>query len=122
ISERPKPGAHPARIIHRSRVRPLGNDSALEAGLAFLSGPPDLHQLWIGETKITDSAGEQLKQVKSLRRLEMVNNPQLTDAVLRALETHPQLDSVNVRDCKGITDEGVKQLQRARPNFHVQVE
>ncbi len=79
-----------------------------------LQGLINLQQLFIAETQITDI--EPLKSLKNLRRLD-IDNTLISD--LEILKNLTSLQRISLIVCPNITDEQVKDIQKALPDLKI---
>jgi internalin A len=87
-----------------------------DAGLVHLAGLTNLTGLRLEDTKVSDRG---LKHLERLTNLESINldGTEVTDAGLVHLKKLPKLSSVRLP--RGVTDAGVKELQRAFPKASI---
>jgi internalin A len=71
----------------------------------------------LDRTKVTDAALKELKELKSLRKLDLTNT-KVTDAALKELKELKSLEVLFLTGTK-VTDAGVKELQAARPGLKI---
>ncbi len=88
---------------------------------AFQSvGPslPELEQLFVFQTKITDNHLAQLAQCKKLRELNLELCPEITDASIPHLQAIKSLKVVYLKQTK-ITPDAITSLKKQRPDLSV---
>jgi len=89
-----------------------------DAGLKNLVGLKELKTLYVGGTKVTDAGLKNLATLKGLQMLEL-DGTGVTDAGLKDLATLKDLRELRLADCKGVTDAGVAELQKALPDCKI---
>jgi hypothetical protein len=78
--------------------------------LSVLARVPHVERLWLYGLPLTDKAFAQMRQLRSLRELELVSLP-ITGEGFADLQTGPPIESVFVFDCP-LTDSGFRELTR----------
>jgi hypothetical protein len=99
--------------------------SVRDAALVPLKDLPKLQELTLGQTRITDVGLQHLARLKNLKVLDLSTGfdqdlvfPDVTDAGLESLKKLANLRTLVLKGTR-VTDEGVKEFQRALPNCKV---
>ena len=92
----------------------LSNTLVTNKGLSYLSGMTQLTKLRLCSTKITDAGLRNLSGLTELRELWLINT-KITDAGLKNLKSLCALEELALDDTL-VTDAGVNELQQSLPN------
>ena len=105
--------------IHALRL--MGRAAGLPA-IGRLGQRTDLRGLWIERMSAGPEVAlpfDQITPLAGLKRLMLERWPSLADADLAPLASLTRLVRLELRDCPGVTDEGVAWLRRALPGAEV---
>lgn len=97
--------------------KPKFSDDDLKKAVPHLKELPDLRELQLGFTKVTDKGLAHLKDLKHLKGLGLAGTA-VTDKGLEQLKGLTELESLNLMATK-VTDAGVADLKKAIPKVEV---
>jgi hypothetical protein len=101
-------------------ANPVDWSSFTDAQMTWLQETPDLLELKLWSTRITDAGLEQVEQLKGLRKLHLPWSSAITDEGMTHLRKLAALEELDVSGTR-ITDAGLAQLQGMRKLVHVDV-
>jgi serine/threonine protein kinase len=87
-----------------------------DAGVKQLAKLPRLQHLTLANTDVTDVGVAELARLPQLRSLVLAGTG-VTDASLKELARCPQLASLTLREANKLTEAGVAELRKARPDM-----
>jgi len=96
----------------------LTQDAITDRTFGSLRSMSHLKKAYLESTPITDAGFRKLAGMKSLRELDLRNDPHITDASVSVLSTLTGLKDLDVRR-SGITAAGVQRLQNALPHCRI---
>lgn len=97
----------------------LGSTETGDAGVEQLANLANLKTLNLSKTRITNAGLDHLKGLQNLRALDLSETEVDDDGLLKAAEL-PQLKSLSVKLCSGVSSKGVKKLKQARQDLEVE--
>jgi Leucine-rich repeat (LRR) protein len=86
-----------------------------DSGIAVIAKISSLRELLASDTGLTDEGVTRLSALSNLEKLEIRDNPKITNKSVDALSKLSELEVLRISGT-GITDNGVKSLQLALPN------
>src|SRR5262245_49723109 len=89
-----------------------------DADLAGLRELKSLRALDLVGTPLTDAGLARIAELRSLRSLDL-NGTGVTDAGLRHREVLAGLRSLALHGCANVTDEGIRRLRKALPGWDI---
>lgn len=110
------------QIAMLKHLKTLGIDECFnitEKGIAELAAVPNLTDLNISSTKISAKVVPAIKKLSNLRHLKM-QNTDINLAAVRQIMSMPTLQSIDVSNCKNLSDSQVEQLAEDFPTISVQ--
>ncbi|MCC6510598.1 MAG: hypothetical protein IT423_15960 [Pirellulaceae bacterium] len=93
------------------RLAAVDRSAIGDAGIEALASIPTLMDLTLERSEITDGAYAHLAKIKKLKYLR-ANLTKTTDAGIKQLAAATQLELLDLRDCTGISDEGLQSLEK----------
>ncbi|GAB4147501.1 MAG: hypothetical protein Tsb009_20730 [Planctomycetaceae bacterium] len=108
--------AQNAALFPKLKLYVFNLDRMTPRGLAALATLQNLTELYIGSTPVTDAGIAQLKGLKGVTSLSLMNNPQpkkITNKTLNVIVQWPRLEKLQIKGA-AIDDGGLKILQNAR--------
>jgi Leucine Rich Repeat (LRR) protein len=104
--------AHLAHLTKLKHLNLSGNDRITHIGLAYLAGLPNLTDLNLTECTLIDDAGVAALAglAKTLKRLNLSQNDQITDLGLASLVPLAKLKRLNLNGCGHISNAGILHL------------
>jgi hypothetical protein len=106
------------RDLPELRELDLAATKVTDEGLVHVGRLSELRGLNLSSTWVGDAGVQSLTQLRELRDLGL-GGCRITDAGLRHLQALPKLERVNVHGAR-ITPVGLQQLQKERPKLNVQ--
>lgn len=85
---------------------------------ALVKSLPNLEELKLGHTLVTNAGMVHLQGLAKLRELKL-NRSQITDAGLAPLKKLGQLQMLELAEVDGVTAAGVRDLQQALPDLKI---
>jgi hypothetical protein len=98
----------PLRVVSASETR------FAENGFRFIQGTKSLEVLRLHEAGVSDLGCKVIAAMKSLREVNVSNNPGVSDRGVALLATLPNLESLELSDLKNVSDAGVKLLIKCK--------
>lgn len=95
----------------------LTNCEITSADLRSLRTSAGLHELYLGATRIDDSAFQTLTKMRELQTLDLTET-QVTDSAVALIAGMPSLKYVNVTDT-AISKKAIRELRKIRPDLAV---
>jgi Leucine-rich repeat (LRR) protein len=99
------------RSLKRLTSLVIGGPKITDAGLENLRDLVALRFLGVASPQITNKGLENLKGLTNLNELVLSGCPNITDAGLEIVEHLPKLRSLYLQDCTGVTDNGLGYLK-----------